>query len=393
MQKMDLLKNPDLAKNRIFVGNLPSCTREELCSICVPYGKPIASMVKDKFGFIQFEDEATANKAAAALNHSSFKGHKITVRNADNKKQQNKNLNKGPANQTSGNTMQNAPTPDKYYLLQEQYHATVNVDYNDCEIIVLNKEITDYAEHIEQRLKRMYLRVDILYPNPEVPIGKVLANISSRGCLYAIVVTEQNVEHKSITVNILYGQAAEHRNMPIDDAINLIHSDFSEKLSREIKLIPSIMKPTMSFMAPAKIVAPPLKEPHPESMQTLLNLLADNLPLTVLQYDRVIKYLQERRELQVKTEMGEHVDASMTTNLKATAEPDPEIELQKKILNILNKPSVTDKHASTLLYPTVDSLLQHSDTIELLKDEKVQKALDSLMITSLVETIQNHFEF
>lgn len=44
---------------------------------------------------------------------------------------------------------------------------------------------------------------------------------------------------------------------------------------------------------------------HPEAIQTLLNLLKENRQLTVLQYDKVIRYLQEKREVQVKLEVGD----------------------------------------------------------------------------------------
>ncbi|KAI4470475.1 nuclear receptor coactivator 5-related [Holotrichia oblita] len=76
---------------------------------------------------------------------------------------------------------------------------------NDCEIIVVSKALTEYAEYIEQKLKSKGLIVDLLFPNEDVPIGRVLANISSRGCLYAILVMPQNEEHRSLTLNILHG--------------------------------------------------------------------------------------------------------------------------------------------------------------------------------------------
>lgn len=42
--------------------------------------------------------------------------------------------------------------------------------------------------------------------------------------------------------------------------------------------------------------------------QVLLNLLADNRQLTVLQYDRVIRYLQDKREVQLQLELGDAKD-------------------------------------------------------------------------------------
>lgn len=218
-------------------------------------------------------------------------------------------------------------------------------------------------------------------------------------------------------MNILYGQPAEHRNMPVEDAINLISNDFQEKLNKE-KQKPSVPM-AVPIISASSIVAPPLKDRHPEAIQTLLNLLADNLPLTVLQYDRIIKYLTERRTLQVKAELGDGADAppppipstlisetttgitTTTTNTTTTPAsstvpqskpPDPEIELQKKILNILNKSSITDTKPK-LVYPDVQSLKNDAELIELLKDDRVQRALNSLMKTTLVTTIENHFKF
>jgi len=46
--------------------------------------------------------------------------------------------------------------------------------------------------------------VDLLFPNEDVPLGRVLGNIASRGCLYAVVVKPTNQEHHSLTLNILH---------------------------------------------------------------------------------------------------------------------------------------------------------------------------------------------
>lgn len=220
-----------------------------------------------------------------------------------------------------------------------------------------------------------------------------LSNIASRGCLYAILVTDQHEEHNSITVNILYGQPAEHRNMPLEDAIKLIADDFRRKMMRDKpavanhNLIGNLPNQVLVMPAVAQnYIAPPLKERHPDAIHSLLNLLANNMPLTVLQYDRIINYLQERRLLQLKVELGDAADEA----LKGT--PDPEIELQKKILNILNKPSVAETHYD-LLYPTLDAVKADIRILSLLKDTRVQNALDSLMDSNLVSTIESHMKF
>lgn len=63
----------------------------------------------------------------------------------------------------------------------------------------------EYAESIEMRLKKIGLTVDLLFPNEDVLLSRVLGNIASRGCLYAVVVTPINQEHHSLTLNILHG--------------------------------------------------------------------------------------------------------------------------------------------------------------------------------------------
>uniref|UniRef100_A0A1B0BBS9 RRM domain-containing protein n=1 Tax=Glossina palpalis gambiensis TaxID=67801 RepID=A0A1B0BBS9_9MUSC len=386
--KNSIIRNPNLSKSRVFIGNLPICTKEELESIFLPYGKVLGSLVQKNFGFVQMESEEVANKVASALTKSTFKGNTITVRNAGvHKKQLASDANVSLSVSNANSTRQTKSTGPSI-------HNSIG-NCNDCEIIVVDRRNTKYAEMIEERLKFLHLRVDVLFPNADVPLGKVLSNIASRGCLYAILITTQHEEHRSITVNILHGQPAEHRNMPVDDAIKLIDEDFrkSQRAKTQQRIIAAGNSSTLHLPqsvpiipAVASYVVPPLKERHPDAMQTLLDLLADNLPLTVLQYDRIIKYLQERRELQMKVELGDAAE-EVNTNV-----PDPEIELQKKILNILNKPSVAETHYD-LLYPSLQAVKEDARLLELLKDIRVQKALDALMDTNLLSTVETLMKF
>lgn len=228
---------------------------------------------------------------------------------------------------------------------------------NDCEIIVMSRALTTYAESLETRLRSLGMTVDLLFPNSEVPLGKVLSNISSRGCLYAILVTPLNEEHRSISVNILYGQPAEHRNMPVDDAITFIDKNFTSYRQEQRR----------GGGAPLDVVMP---HRHSDAIQQLLLALAENRPLTVLQYDTIVQYLQERREAQIKEELGDAAAAMMLP------EKTEEQKLQEKIMSILDKPTMTENMKS-IEVETSDMVL--SDGLEILLDPKVQRALDSLL--------------
>ncbi|XP_076286052.1 nuclear receptor coactivator protein neosin isoform X1 [Lasioglossum baleicum] len=273
-------------------------------------------------------------------------------------------------------------------------YSNTTTEKNDCEIIVVNKALTEYAESIEARLKKIGLTVDLLFPNEDVLLSRVLGNIASRGCLYAVVVTPVNQEHHSLTLNILHGLPQEHRNMLVEDAINLISRDFA------------------NYKAGGRSVplnTPFANERHPDAIQVLLNMLADNHQLTVLQYDRVIKYLEIKREEQVQVELGDVKDLPTTTTI-AVSDP-KQAELQSRILNILNSnkasstvpvpspvpaptsaptpvpPTTWGSAASTATTASTTTTATGVSPSPLLNDPTVQKALDSLLQGNLLKNI------
>lgn len=108
--------------------------------------------------------------------------------------------------------------------------------------------------------------------------------------------------------------------MPVEDALNLMSRDFA------------------NYKAGGRSVplnTPFANERHPDAIQVLLNMLADNHQLTVLQYDRVLKYLEIKREEQVQVELGDVKDLPTTTTTLTVNDP-KQAELQSRILNILN---------------------------------------------------------
>lgn len=140
-QNTVIIRDPNKANSRIFVGNLPQCTRDELESICIPYGKVLASLVQKNFGFVQFESEEIANKVASALTKSTFKGNTITVRNAGatKKNQQNSNQNASMnVNVWQQSSQSSMPMPVSGGPMDNNDQS----NYNDCEIIVVDRKNT-----------------------------------------------------------------------------------------------------------------------------------------------------------------------------------------------------------------------------------------------------------
>ncbi|XP_065161297.1 uncharacterized protein [Atheta coriaria] len=247
----------------------------------------------------------------------------------------------------------------------DSYHGMPPVEKperNDCEIIVVAKALTEYAEYIEHRLKELGLIVDLLFPNDDVPIGRVLANISSRGCLFAILIMPQNEDHRSLTLNILHGIPEEHRNMPIEDALLLITRNFDAYMRGEKA---TVEKDKMS-----------VSSKHPEHVQIIVNLLAENRQIASHYYDKLIAYLQEKRDLQYKYEIAEGLESGIEPETK-----NKQAELQNRIMNILNKKM--DEPAQ----PESEAVSAKEEPAPLLTDPSVQKALDSLILGDMFKNL------
>lgn len=448
------LPAPEPVNSRVYIGGLgEQATLQDMDELFKEYEPYEDLNLLRGYGFVQFPSEEGARKAIDGLNGLMHKGRKLTVKIAnDNRGKKGLLPRSGPPGAQS-----NAPIRDRSPIDGNRYAdgypqrsiysnlyprmdmggyadpmmggmqgaPSNQPESNDCEIIVVSRDLTTYAENIEARLKRNGLTVDLLFPNDDVPIGKVLSNIASRGSYYAILITPENQERNSITVNVLYGVPAEHRNMPSEDALNFICKDFHDKVRNEQENAAKYRTPMGAGPVNSHMMynTQSLQDKHPDAIQNMLNLLANNRQLTVLQYERLIKYLTERKEMQIKFELGEDTDSISASNLlQGKSKAESEKELQKKIMDILNKPSIVPPKNKILPEPEKESrsggfssfgnmtvaaaaasgnsLISKAGSAagpgssnnsaplanaapKLLHDPKVQKALDSLLLSGL----------
>lgn len=223
-----------------------------------------------------------------------------------------------------------------------------------------------------------------MFPNAELTCGKMLSNIANRGALYAMVIDAGHRERRSLNVYILYGIPAEHRNMPLDDALELIYRNFMQVRQGENGDIAGDTDESPYAAIPKASTR------HPDTIQHLANLLSDNRCLTVLQYDCMLKYLQERREQQYKFEVGDSdVDMAATRDGgesnaaeqdQSSRVPDPEEVLQRRLLEILSKPTIPSINTDIPQIPEIPAKKSRLDVQEpaILNDPEVKNALDSL---------------
>jgi len=157
--------------------------------------------------------------------------------------------------------------------------------------------------------------------------------------------------------------------MPLDDSLLLIQRNFEAYMRGE--------------QAPEDPNKMSLADRHPAPVQMLLNILAENRMLTTTQYDRLIKYLQERRELQHEHEVSEGFTEDSNDDSK-----DKQNELQNRILSILNKSETVIPKSITAPEP---AKVQKEAPTPLLKDPSVQKALDSILSGDMFKGITGGF--
>lgn len=87
--------------------------------------------------------------------------------------------------------------------------------------------------------------------------------------------------------------------MPLDDALAMIVKSFEAYMKGDRS---PIVPP--SGAVPVTAAGIPLGDKHPEVIQNLMKILVENRPLNISQYEKIIGYLQEKKDQLVKTELG-----------------------------------------------------------------------------------------
>ncbi len=228
----------------------------------------------------------------------------------------------------------------------------------DAEIVCAHRSSAAYCESLESRLKKLGLNTDVLFPNVDIPLGRILANIVARGVRYAILVTPTNEQNRTATVNVLRGQQREHRNMPIHDAVNLIAKDFA-----------TVMATSGGLGENGR---------HPPDVMSVIGFLADHRPLSVMEYDKLIKYLVGKRELMLRMEFGETIpDHLAVPQIRPPMDPvqrAKEEDFKAKIVDFVTRYK-EDKEQQRMQQPPVTAATAAAAAL----DPNVQKALDSLI--------------
>ncbi|XP_030633226.1 nuclear receptor coactivator 5 [Chanos chanos] len=180
-----------------------------------------------------------------------------------------------------------------YEELQRRYDSERPVD---CSVIVVNKQQKVYAENVGRKVRDLGMVVDLIFLNTEVSLTQALEDVSRARTPFAIIITQQHEVHRSCTVNILFGTPQEHRNMPMQDAMVLVASNYdSFKIAHRSKEREEIARKAAK-MADDVLMREHEREGHPVSQLTAITLLSEGRYLTMEELDGLIGYLQDKRD-------------------------------------------------------------------------------------------------
>ncbi|XP_070854041.1 uncharacterized protein [Drosophila suzukii] len=186
-----LLRGPTHLTSRIFVGNLPPCSRKELAQLCARYGKVLGTIIEETFGFLQFESERQANIAILALHQSRFKAKTLTVHSATFQSVE----EHGHDSRQFGEDV----------LVAEADSSGQDL-IADCEIIAMDLQGFRGAMRIRDRLIAKGLCTEVRSPiamDDNEPLSS-LEELAALGTQYAIVLTSVNESMGSASVHYLY---------------------------------------------------------------------------------------------------------------------------------------------------------------------------------------------
>ncbi|KAF0989138.1 hypothetical protein HZS_5667, partial [Henneguya salminicola] len=284
-------KTDESMKCRVFIGNLPSenITKDTLKNIFAQYGSYLDCSIYKNFGFVQYNDEQSANNAVQGTNKTMMFDRRLDVKIATvgrkdgtapqpgiikpkkrslNLKEVRPLMSRQPYDPNAQYPpQQQSPQlqPPVYQMLNyeaTQYQSPINqslsyptdrtprnisnvaptnftpnvapnsAESKLCEIICSAKKQLSYAEYIEYTMNKLGFVCNINLLGSNYAPEKILNRASNDGVSFAVSLKDDNESHRSINLHIFTGNHEEHRNMPLDVAENFIKKKFASSASQ-----------------------------------------------------------------------------------------------------------------------------------------------------------------
>ncbi|XP_007887624.1 nuclear receptor coactivator 5 [Callorhinchus milii] len=187
--------------------------------------------------------------------------------------------------------------------LYQQFYKEIEDDYSkekyaDCVVIALSKQQGDYAKLVGRRVQELGLLVDLMYLKLELALEAALKDVKEEGSPFCVVISAEHQTLSSCTVIILCGGHKEHRNMPLDDALDLISREHKRVYGEQQEKERLEIAYKAASLADDYLHREYYEETHivPSNIRHLLFLLGDGKHLYPEEMQKIAEYLGQRKE-------------------------------------------------------------------------------------------------
>ncbi|XP_053478982.1 nuclear receptor coactivator 5 [Ictalurus furcatus] len=203
-----------------------------------------------------------------------------------------------------------------YQRFYQHFHGDGAKQPADCVVLSLNNQKLDYAKSLGRCLQERGLVVEMLYLQAESGLTRALKDVRSDGSPLCILVEQTNVALSSCTVIIFSESLKIHRNMPREQALDLVMVEYGRASGARRQCDPAEAAARASELSDDYLDRAKL-ERHavPSATRHLLLLMAEGLHLYPEELDSIAAYVHNRQDhLQATSPEVDGKVAPETTN-------------------------------------------------------------------------------
>lgn len=200
---------------------------------------------------------------------------------------------------TASSKMEGTPSDRRKSLYQKFYkRGQEEWKPSDCVVLSVANESPDYSISLGQSLQERGLSVEMLYLHAESGLTRALQDIRADGSPLCILVEQTNIALCSCTVIIFAQSLKIHRNMPKDQALDFVVSQYSQGLAEErpSKDPADLAAETSQMLDDYLEREKRMRHYVPSDVRRLLVFLADGVHLHPEELDTLSEYVLSRQE-------------------------------------------------------------------------------------------------
>ncbi|KAF5890831.1 RING finger and SPRY domain-containing protein 1, partial [Clarias magur] len=184
-----------------------------------------------------------------------------------------------------------------YQRFYQHFHGDGAKQPADCVVLALNNQKLDYAKSLGHCLQERGLLVEMLYLRAESGLTRALKDVRSDGSPLCILVEQTNVALSSCTVIIFSESLKIHRNMPREQALDLVMAEYGRASSARRQCDPVEAAARASELSDDYLERAKL-ERHavPSATRHLLLLMAEGLHLYPEELGSIAAYVHNRQD-------------------------------------------------------------------------------------------------